>query len=74
MGINGIHHHGNGIITHYRFQAIQSPGNHRAKNLSQFACKTDVGAIAAQDLPHPGNTLSALRLFGDHQQTKADSG
>jgi hypothetical protein len=69
--INGNHHDGNGI-THYPFLGIQSAGNHCAKNLPQFACKTDGGAIAAHCLPHPCKTLCALSVLGDHQKTKTD--
>jgi hypothetical protein len=41
VGINGIRHDGNGI-PHYCFQIFQSPAKQCAKNLPQFAGKTDV--------------------------------
>jgi hypothetical protein len=66
VGINGIHYDGNGV-THYRFQPLHCSGNHCVKYLPQFAGKTDVGTITAHGLPHPGNTISTLGLFGDHQ-------
>lgn len=61
-------HHGDG------FQIVQDTGNHRPKNLPLFGGKAYVCTVAAQLQLHQCDTGCALRLFGNRQQTKPDSG